>query len=519
MTRTWKSGKRRIVVVGSGIGGMAAGALFSRLGHEVHVLERHPEMIGGHARTRWIDGLGFTLGPQYVWHFNPGEIGDRFLSFLGIGPNSPFALMDGGAFETLFLGTRDRPGFFTFEVPMGIPAFRERMVERFPAERQGLGRLFDDVNAVSEASKIMLSRHLCSTAGFRQILDFASTLKIPLLSKARIARSALLPLGRLFDLHGLSAVSRRMLYGHGGIFAESESEVSAIAYLAATGNYHDGARYPIHGFEHFFGELKGAIERAGGSVQTGKKVVRLVLKRDQVTHAITEDGSSHPCDALVSDISPRLTRTLLPGSRKDPYHYAPSHSIVIACVGLGGSNPLVSAMKGRNYWWQEGSTEVNYRTPDVRARPSMLYITSHTANGFGRAETCSKDDSLLIGLPGNYEQEQRIERDGPTSVERFKERVTDHVLGILDQDICPGLRDQVRFVEIVTSMDAERDMGSERGNVYGRRLDVKNVLIPVQHEPGIENLHNVSATQNLAGIASGILTAASLVLRLTGTRI
>ena len=40
-TPLWTNEKKDIVVIGSGIGGMASGALFAKLGHRVTVLEQH----------------------------------------------------------------------------------------------------------------------------------------------------------------------------------------------------------------------------------------------------------------------------------------------------------------------------------------------------------------------------------------------------------------------------------------------------------------------------------------------
>jgi len=65
-TELWTEEKKRIVVIGSGIGGMASAALFSKTGHRVTVLEMNNELIGGHARWLTIGGIKFSMGPQYV---------------------------------------------------------------------------------------------------------------------------------------------------------------------------------------------------------------------------------------------------------------------------------------------------------------------------------------------------------------------------------------------------------------------------------------------------------------------
>ena len=152
--------------------------------------------------------------------------------------------------------------------------------------------------------------------------------------------------------------------------------MSAIAYIVGTGNYHEGAWYPKNGFFHFFDSLASVIKNAGGSVETGKRVIRLETKNNLVTKAVCEDGSSYECDFLFSDISPRLTYSLL-GRETEKFDYAPSHSIPACCIGVKGGMPEISEMKGRNYWWQDGK-EVNYHYPDVTGPAAdALYRIAH----------------------------------------------------------------------------------------------------------------------------------------------
>lgn len=98
-TPLWSDEKKNIVVIGSGIGGIASGALFAKIGHKVNVLEMHKKLIGGHGRWLTFKGLKFSMGPQYVWEFNDGELGDRYLKFLDIKKTNPFLLMAQDGFE------------------------------------------------------------------------------------------------------------------------------------------------------------------------------------------------------------------------------------------------------------------------------------------------------------------------------------------------------------------------------------------------------------------------------------
>lgn len=71
--------KRRVAVVGGGIGGMAAAALLAKDGHEVTVLERN-DQAGGRARVWKKDGYTFDMGPS--WYLMP-EVFERFFGLFG----------------------------------------------------------------------------------------------------------------------------------------------------------------------------------------------------------------------------------------------------------------------------------------------------------------------------------------------------------------------------------------------------------------------------------------------------
>jgi all-trans-retinol 13,14-reductase len=122
------------IVIGSGIGGLAAAALLARHGRRrVLVPERHYE-IGGFTHVFRRPGYEWDVGVHYVGDVQPGgllralfeEITDGQLAWADMGP----------VYDRVFLGdTR-------FDFPRGEAALRARLVERFPAEANAIDRYF-----------------------------------------------------------------------------------------------------------------------------------------------------------------------------------------------------------------------------------------------------------------------------------------------------------------------------------------------------------------------------------------
>ncbi|HUN55068.1 MAG TPA: NAD(P)-binding protein [Smithella sp.] len=513
----WDNTPRRIVVIGSGIGGMASGALFAKAGHKVNVLEMNKELIGGHGRCLTFGGMTYSMGPQYVWEFGEGYLGDRFMKFLDIKAANPFIPMESDGFERFFIGGKNEKGnccLANFKVPLGLGNFHRDLKALFPEEGDSLDALFNEMISIYDTYKSFFKEHSFTEGRFLLATKFLATSKIPMSMKVKIGRCLTMSVREFFDEFHVTNLLRRILYGHGGIFAENESEMSAIAYIVGTGNYHMGAWYPEKGFAYFFDSLSSVIKKAGGSVETGKKVVRLETRDNLVIGAICEDGSSYECDFVFSDISPRLTYSLL-GKPTEYFDYTPSHSIPTCCLGIKGGLQSIADMKGRNYWWQDGN-EVDYKNPDVTAPPKMLFIGSPSANGYGRVGD-TNNDALVVFCPGNYQQEKTIYEEGPKAVGIFKKKLACDIVDILEMNVFPGIKSKMLFAEIVSSVDIKTDTDGELGNAYGRRLTVKELLKGAIDEKDCpQNLFNVSATKNSPGIAAGIFTAELILNELTG---
>ncbi|MEI6041660.1 MAG: FAD-dependent oxidoreductase, partial [Actinomycetes bacterium] len=55
----------KIIVIGAGVGGLAAAARLAKTGHTIQIIESS-DRVGGKARTEWIGDYAFDTGPSLL---------------------------------------------------------------------------------------------------------------------------------------------------------------------------------------------------------------------------------------------------------------------------------------------------------------------------------------------------------------------------------------------------------------------------------------------------------------------
>lgn len=329
------------IVVGAGTGGLTAGALLARAGRKVLVLDRH-SVAGGNGTVFRRRGYEFDVGLHYLGGCTEDGLLPRLLRAAGAEPVE-FEEMDPDGFDTLVFPD------FTFRVPKGIDAYRDRLVEYFPAERRGIDRY---------------------ATLLRQLQAVMHGLGNPLAAVGTLARSWLLlrwargTFGAFLDTVTRDSHLRAVLAGQHGNYAQPPSRAALLVGAGIALHYLEGAFYPRGGGQVISDRLAAAIERHGGRVLLLARATRIVVDGGRVRGVEIE--SPHlgrrvlHAPVVVSNADLKRTMTALVGPdvlrpetvrRVESYEMSPA----LGAVYLGIDRDLRAGGYPRtNYWVASG---------------------------------------------------------------------------------------------------------------------------------------------------------------------
>lgn len=292
----------RIVVIGAGVGGLAASALLARGGARVTLLEKEP-IVGGRAGLLTIDGYTWDTGPS--WYLMR-EAFDQFYALMGTSVAEQLDLIE--------LDPRYRV-YFEGDEPDGpaekldVVADAEANFELFESLSPGDGAAMRAyATEAGELYRLALERFLYTTFEridrvpnaevFKSLPSLASLLTRPLGTK--IAKRVRDP--RLRQLLGFHAVFL------GSSPRRAPSLFSLMSHLDLT----DGVRFPKGGLYEVIRSIERLALAEGVEIRTNAEVARIEVSADDLAEAVVlANGEYIPADAVVSGADMHHTETKL----------------------------------------------------------------------------------------------------------------------------------------------------------------------------------------------------------------
>jgi phytoene desaturase len=471
----------RVVVVGAGVGGLAAAIRLAKSGHDVVVHER-AEVAGGKLGVYERDGYRFDTGPSLLTLpqvFDDLELG---LSPEPLDPVVRHAFPDG-----IVLDSSSDP-----------EVFHERIAAALgPGAADDWGRFWARAERIWHASWGSVLRRPVTPATLLRL-----SWRLPALW-AIAPGTSLRRLGRRY----LRDPRLRMLLDRYATYTGADprrapAALAAIPYaeLAFGGWYLRGG----------LGTIGDALVRRARSL--GVEIildspVAAIEAADRVTGVRLASGETVPADIVVSNVDALTTyRDLLPTPRRLTRLNDRSLAGFVLLLGVRASTPSLAhhtVFFPRNY---DAEFDAIFGAPGRRARPAddpAIFVTR--ANDPAVHPPGHEAWFVLVNAPPHGESLAAINWRRPGLAEAYRDRI----LALL---AARGLevRDRLEFAEIRTPADLEASAGAPGGAIYGT---AGGLLRPPNRAP-LDGLYLVGGSTHPGGGLPMVTLSADIVTRL-----
>ncbi|MGC2459332.1 MAG: NAD(P)/FAD-dependent oxidoreductase [Gallionellaceae bacterium] len=497
------------IVIGSGIGGLAAAAALSKCGRRVLVLEQHFQ-LGGLTQTFSRREYTFPTGVHYIGGAGeePGSENQfgRMLRWLTDGRLS-FASL-GSPYDIVRL-----PGFeFPIEAPRA--AYITRLKASFPGEVTAIDRYFA---ACDEAIKANMA------------LFAARALPAPLAALVRWFNA-----GRVRRALGITTAEtvrniadRRLaalLTARWGDYGVAPALSPFAIHALVTGSYFSGAFYPIGGPAKFSEALGETITATGGELHTRAAVAEIRVERGRVTGVRLASGELIDAPIVISamgvhNTAAALPKDVVPEWRKAVASLKSSVSYVSLYLGFRGDIREYGATPA-NVWVYE-SNEVGqvWERPADEEAPAMFVSFSSLKDAAHRdPEHHTAEVVTICRWEPFSEWANSAPGHRPEEYEATKAWIAESLLAQFKRHF-PQLAPMIDFYELSTPLSQASFVVADRGAMYGLEMTAErmshsalNVRTPL---PGLLLAGQDAASLGIQGaFIGGFMAAASVEPRL-----
>lgn len=494
------------IVIGSGIGGLAAAAALAKREKRVLLLEQH-SAPGGLTQTFRRQGWVFAPGVHYIGGVGPqsgpeGQFG-RLLAWLSDGAlafapcANPYDIVRAPGLE------------FGIEHPES--AYRDALTARFPKDKSAIRSWFlacDEARTSAYALFALHSMPAWLAWGLRQWRgsDVEHWTQHTLAEElARIENPALWAiLGARWADYGAPPAQAP--------FAE---------HALVTGSYNAGAYYPVGGPARFAQTLLPVIEAAGGELRLGCDVKHIVTgagrvsgvdfelggarHHEQTGHVVSAMGVANTVACLDPGAAPLWQQTIRGMS--------PGLSYLSLFIGLEGDVEAAGASSANHWIYEDFDVGRLWRKPADEDAPGIFVsfpsMKDPANHDKPTAEVVAVVDSSAfaqwLALPdGEHPQEYLA----------FKGWIEERLLAQFLRHF-PLMRPLLRFHELSTPVTQRRYVRSPLGAMYGIEMTADRLTSPALHVrtplPGLLLAGQDVTSPGVQGaFMGGLLAAASM---------
>jgi phytoene desaturase len=422
----------RVVIIGAGLGGLAAALRLQAAGHEVVVLERR-EKPGGRAYQLEDAGYTWDMGPSLITM--PWVLEETFAAG-GLDLHREVTMRPLDPFYRILWEAEDRHLDFSRD--------RDRMVAEVAKfstrDAAAYDRFMEELRPIYEEGILDAGRRPFLHA--RDLLAFT-----PRMLELRAA----LPLWRFVCRHFSHPRVREAFSFHSLFIGGDPFRVPAIYGSLVYLQVLDGAWYTDGGAYSLVEAMARPLD-----VRCGARVELIEQRAGRVSGVVVEDGERIAADVVVSNADVLATHELL-GRRPPLRRLRPTMSCLLLFMGTDRTFPKLlhhTLLVGPGY--RDFIADVTRRGRMPRTLSSYVHAPARTEPEMAAGE----GDSLYVLLPV---PNLRARIDWQYAADALRERLLDQFERKFGLD---GLRASVTVEHRMTPEDFRSELGAVDGNAF-----------------------------------------------------
>lgn len=458
--------EKKVIVIGGGIGGLAASALLAKEGFDVTVLEKN-STVGGRARIWEKDGFRFDMGPS--WYLMP-EVFEHFFALFGKKREDYYSLK------------RLDPAYRVFfEAGDGVDVFSdmEKAAALFESfENGGAEKLRRYVDQSRYKYEVAMRGFLYKN--YTSVFDFFNRRMLIEGSRLNVFGSLDRMVSRLFkDRRARQLLEYAMVF-----LGTSPQKAPGLYSIMSHVDLNLGVFYPHGGLSAVAGSLQQLAESLGVKIHTGEPAERIVTSGGRA-QAVVTSNETLSADLVVAnaDYAHVETRLLDDSARSKSASYwnrrvwAPS--MFLLYLGL---NRRLHKLTHHNLYFSENWNEhfdTIFKHPGWPQKP-CFYVSCISKSDDNAAPADGENVFVLVPVaPGLQDTDEQ------------RQSYADHVISHVEEVSGESIRSAIAVQRIYSQRDFIDDYNAYRGTALGlsHTLGQTAVFRPPPQSRRVKNLY------------------------------
>lgn len=505
------------IIIGSGMGGLATGAILAKQGQKVLLLERH-YTAGGFTHIFKRKGFEWDVGIHYIGEVQrENSVMKNLFDYVTDGELKWADI--GEVYDRIIIGDRH------YDFVKGVKNFKSRLISYFPEEEKAISQYINLVFLAMKTSK-----------------NYYFSKAIPPFFDRIFGRVMKNPFYKFSDkttYEVLSALTSnetliKVLTGQYGDYGLPPKQSSFYMHASVARHYFDGGSFPVGGSSQIAKTVAPVIAAAGGTILINADVEEIIVEKNSAKGVKMKDGKTFYAKNIISNAGIMTTyNKLLPKTTVAKHHLKDQlqqvkRSVAHACLYIGlEASPEELQLPKTNYWIypKEGDHDacVERYLNDLNEEFPVVYISFPSAKDPDWPNRYPAKSTIDIITLIPYETVEKWSgsswKKRGEEYEAIKENIAQRLLKELYKQV-PQVEGKVAYYELSTPLTTQHFVNYEKGEIYGLDHSPARFRQPfLKPRTPVKNFYLTGQDIVTAGVGGALFSGVLTSMAVTGKNV